>query len=175
GPAAVVEPALPLGAPVVVGVLVGRRIAGGVGRKPVAQLVAERELVVGEGQVHGGSVLLMMGEHRLGAGAEHVLELAHVAARPQEVLDPLVVRVQEARLLGGEQLVEGRAADAGGADDVGDSGGGVALGGDDVRHRREQPGALGRGDVDRCHARVPYRYTGAFALRGARAAAGGGG
>ena len=55
--------------------------------------------------------------------------LAHGA---QEVVDALAVGVEEAALLGGEELVEGRAADAGGADDVGDGRGGVAL----ARRRR---------------------------------------
>src|SRR5262249_9592885 len=81
-------------------------------------------------------------------GAPVAVVRAHGGAhRGEQVLDALVVGVEEARLLGREQLVEGRAADAGGAHDVGDRRPGVALLGNDGLHRSEQARSLRGGDV----------------------------
>ena len=79
--------------------------------------------------------------------------------RSSSAVDAVPVGLEEARLLGGELLVERRARDAGGADDVGDGRGRVAR----ARRRRGRSAsrtrARWRSRRAGRHAAVPYGYA----------------
>ena len=104
-----------------------------------------------------GRVLGLRGDE-LEQRRDHVAELARPAAavalgvddrldRRRQHPDPVVHRGDEAVLLVVEELVEGRARDAGALDHLGDRRRGVGSAGADDRHRLQQPLALRVGDV----------------------------
>ena len=103
------------------------------------QVGAREERVVVEGPEVGADAGAQLGAPVV-LGGVHGLADALV-----ENVDARAIGLQEAGLLAGEELVEGRARDAGGADDVRHRRGGVAPLGDHADHGVQQPRALAVG------------------------------